>query len=68
MVFILQDVQGAYLRVDELVAELRKEKLRVFLSHFVEVLADLRIEADPQVVVNCELAVLLATYCHLPAI
>lgn len=54
--------------VDEFVAELREEELRVLLSHVVEIFADFGVEAYAYVVVDGELAMFLTVDCHLPTV
>lgn len=65
---ILEQVQRAYLRVYQFVAELREEELRVLLPHVVEIFADLGIQPNAYVIVDSELTMFLTVYCHLPAI
>lgn len=42
--------------------------MRVLLTDLVEMLADLGVETNAQVVVDCELTVRFSHYCHLPTV
>ena len=45
--------------VDEFVAELGEKELRILLAHIVEIFAYLGIQANPNVIVDGEFAVVL---------
>jgi len=58
-IFLAKNIQRADLSIDKFVAELAEEQLRIFFSQVMEMLANLGIQANPQVVINCELSILL---------
>lgn len=59
---VFEEVDGADLSVDQFVAELGEEQLRVLLADVVEVFADFGVQTDTDVVVDCKLTVFLPAY------